>query len=403
MDAVSSPITLTLTAYSERAQKSQRLGEGTLALQNLRFGYFGEVGGLLAALKKAKRDNLIGTQRDFAAEELGDALWYLLAIAHEQGIKPAALGEATLGVLRLHYKEHAKPLACEVSFKNIDAFIQAQVQQTEDRSRLLSELAAAAGDLAAATGLQAEIRNSGTPTDFLGHHLALLARLAASFGLRLENIATANLAKVADRWPGDNPVYIAPFDHAPPYREYELLPRKFTVNFEERAEGNQKHVVQSICGVFIGDRLTDNSVEEDGYRFHDVFHLAYVAHLGWSPVIRGLLKRKRKSVPAVDENQDGARAMIIEEGIATWIFNHAKDRGDLFAEVERGQLAFGLLKQIRQMVRGYEVEACPLWQWEVAILDGFNVFRALYDAKRGRVHVDMNAHTLEFEPMDTAK
>ncbi|KAF1704822.1 hypothetical protein CSC66_04035 [Pseudoxanthomonas kaohsiungensis] len=233
--------------------------------------------------------------------------------------------------------------------------------------------------------------------------MALLSRVAASFELNLNEVAAQNLAKIADRWPGDDPEYITPFDPVSDYPEYEQLPRNFTVEFDERANGGQKHVVQSIRGVFVGDRLTDNSVEEDGYRFHDVFHLAYVAHLGWSPVIRGLLKRKRKSMPHVDENQDGARAMIIEEGIATWIFNHAKIRGDNFAGVERGQLAFGLLKQLRQMVRGYEVDACPLWQWEYAILDGFRVFRELYEAKRGRVHVDMEAHTLVFEHMDSSQ
>jgi aryl-alcohol dehydrogenase-like predicted oxidoreductase len=49
-------------------------------------------------------------------------------------------------------------------------------------------------------------------------------------------------------------------------------------------------------------------------------------YLGWSPVLRGLLKRKRKSNAKIDENEDGARAAIIEEGIATWIFNNAKRR-----------------------------------------------------------------------------
>ncbi len=392
---------LTLSGYSARAQRSQRLGEGADALQNLRFGYFGEVGGLLAALKKANRDNLQGTERDFAAEEIGDALWYLLAIAHAQEIAPATLGEAALGILRIHFGEQAKSNAGEVAFKNIDALIQAQVQQPEDRSQLLSELAAAAGELAATIGPQGDIRHSPTPTQFLANHLALIARLAASFGLRLEAIAIDNLEKIADRWPGDAAVYVAPFDPPGKYLDYELLPRDFTVEFRERENEGQKYVVQSIKGIFVGDRLTDNSVTEDGYRFHDVFHLAYVAHLGWSPVIRSLLKLKRKSDPAVDENQDGARAMIIEEGIATWIFNHGKARGDLFENVQPGHLAFGLLKQIRQMVKGYEVEACPSWQWEFAILDGFRVFRLLYAARGGRVRVDMDKHTLTFEPTDT--
>src|SRR6185437_3735268 len=184
MDAATSPPDLTLTTYSERAQKSQRLGSGTQALQNLNFGYFGEVGGLLAALKKVNRDNLLETERDFAAEELGDALWYLLAITHAHSIKPATLGEIALGLLRSQYQEHSKALDGEVSFKNIDALIQAQVQGRKDRSQLLSDLAAAAGVLAAAIGPQKDIRASGTVTQFLGNQLALLSRVAASFGLK---------------------------------------------------------------------------------------------------------------------------------------------------------------------------------------------------------------------------
>ena len=52
--------------------------------------------------------------------------------------------------------------------------------------------------------------------------------------------------------------------------------------------------------------------------------MAYAAVLGWSPTIRAVLKIKRKSLPKIDENEDGARANLIEEGLATWIFETAK-------------------------------------------------------------------------------
>ena len=38
-----------------------------------------------------------------------------------------------------------------------------------------------------------------------------------------------------------------------------------------------------------------NNRRDDGYRFHDVVHLAYAAILGWSPVTRALLDCKRRS------------------------------------------------------------------------------------------------------------
>ena len=39
-------------------------------------------------------------------------------------------------------------------------------------------------------------------------------------------------------------------------------------------------------GVLVGAALTDNAYQDDGYRFHDVFHIAFTAILGWSPVLR---------------------------------------------------------------------------------------------------------------------
>jgi hypothetical protein len=47
----------------------------------------------------------------------------------------------------------------------------------------------------------------------------------------------------------------------------------------------------------VGDPLTDNIADRDGYRFHDVFHFAHPAVLHWSPTFRALVKRKRKSDP----------------------------------------------------------------------------------------------------------
>lgn len=57
----------------------------------------------------------------------------------------------------------------------------------------------------------------------------------------------------------------------------------------------------------IGSPLNDNSHVDDAYRFHDVLHLAYVAILGWSPVMRALFGLKRKSSAKHDRVEDGAR------------------------------------------------------------------------------------------------
>jgi hypothetical protein len=136
----------------------------------------------------------------------------------------------------------------------------------------------------------------------------------------------------------------------------------------------------------------------DDYRFHDVFHYAYVAILGWSPVIRSLFRLKRKSDKKIDEAQDGARATLIEEGVTTWIFGQAVNL-DLFAGMKPNDLPFDLLKHVRQFVAGYEVESSPLWLWEEAILEGYTAFRFLREHRRGRVHIDMNNHRLTVEKL----
>lgn len=389
---------LTLVQYAAQARRSARFGADEEGLQKVRFGYFGEIGGLLAALKKASRDTLFEAETQFAGEEIGDALWYLVTLADLSNVTAADLGRACIEHLA-GCESSGQDYLADPSFRQIDGLIEAKGGKGhQDQKAILEKLAESAGVLAHDSRPQKDLQDHAQEHARLAPLLALLAQAAASFGLKLEDVANYNLKKTADRWPGDDPQYLPFFDNAPPFKTYEQFERRFTVKFEERTLDGKAFVVQSIQGVFIGDRLTDNSVEPDGYRFHDVFHLAYIAHLGWSPVVRGLLKRKRKSNPGTDENQDGARAMIIEEGIATWIFNHAKSRR-FYEDVEPGKLEYGLLKQIRSMVQGYEVDQCPLWQWERAILDGFNVFRQLKAAGGGLVTIDMNAHAITFEPL----
>ena len=132
---------------------------------------------------------------------------------------------------------------------------------------------------------------------------------------------------------------------------------------------------------------------QDDYRFHDVFHLAHAAILGWSPVLRALFRVKRKSCPEIDETEDGARAILIEEGVSAWIFNHAA-RLNFFEHLNA--VDYGLLKAIRELVSGYEAERCPLWLWEEAILKGYEVFRQFRIHRCGIVTADLTSRTLTF-------
>lgn len=389
---------LRLAMYATAAGETDRFANVPGGASKLTFGFFGEVGGLLAALKKVNRDQLLESETEVAGEEVGDALWYLIAMSTAQGVDPQQLGRHCLATLRKRFNECNHDSQGEVSFRQIDGIIAVHGSDLAPRRiELLSELARISGEVVGHGGQDQLNLGHSTKADLFGQLLAILGLVCASFLLKLEDVARDNLVKIHVRWPGASGTYREMFDENFP--EHERLPRNLPMEFIERGVVGNTYVVQRLHGVHIGDRLTDNSNEIDDYRFHDVFHLAYVAHLGWSPVIRALLKVKRKSVPAVDENEDGARAMIIEEGIATWIFNHAKRRR-FYEDVEQGKLDYGLLKQVHSMVSGYEVDVCPLWQWERAILDGFRVFRELRKPcyRGGLVVVNMSDHTLTFQP-----
>lgn len=386
-----------LAAYAASALKTNQL-TGDHARDQLRFGLFGEVGGLLGLVKKEHRD-LEPADHNAITEEIGDALWYLANVAQQYGTTLQAAGAHAMNILQSRMGI-ARVFADEVTFEEFDGLLQLTNKTLTELDRLqhLRELAEHAGQLLGPPPDKTDLL-SAPPQNLLGEVLADLAMVAALFGQKLADIAEANIRKIKSRWPGENPVHLPLFDEG--ILVFEQFPREFEMHYQEVVpKDGAPYVIQRIGGqINVGDRLTDNRVGPDGYRFHDVFHLAYMVHLGWSPVIRALLKLKRKSDPSIDENQDGARAVIIEEAISTWIFNHAYAR-NFFADKKPGRLNYDLLKQVHSMVGGYEVEKCPLWQWELAILDGFKVFRQLIEHGGGVVRVNLNARTLEFSKLD---
>lgn len=389
---------MSLKDYQTRADSANQFKGKPDALSQLRFGLFGEVGGLLAAVKKSHRDFGAATQA-VVKEELGDCFWYLTEVSSEYGHSLQEVGAAGLGELQRRFGVTSQAPTGQLTFLPFDSVQGLCMEQLAelDRSKQLSDFGSHVGQLMTVSS-DPDLAGP-SPIGLLAELVADMVTAAWMFNLQFANVVSANLEKFESRWPQGGAQYVPHFDSAsPPHERFE---RQFSMHFIERfynpGQPNERaYVIQQLRQVNIGDRLTDNRTVADGYRFHDVFHLAYVAHLGWSPVIRALLKLKRKSTPEVDENEDGARAAIIEEGIATWIFNHA-DRHDYYENTDLGKLEYGLLKQVRDMVDGYEVAACPLWQWERAILEGFKVFRQLRDAGSGIVTVDMDAHTISFE------
>ena len=101
----------------------------------------------------------------------------------------------------------------------------------------------------------------------------------------------------------------------------------------------------------------------------------------------------------IDENQDGARAAIFEEAISAIVFTHAKQTS-FFEGAE--QIDYDLLKQIQGFIRGYEVEEVPLWQWEVAILEGYRLFRLLRSGHGGQVSWDLRRRTIDWSQLENS-
>lgn len=379
-------------SWTTLTDKNRRSDAGGIGFALL--GLFGEVGSLLSELKKKQRDSdSYIAYHDSVIEEFGDALWYLANVALRAGLRLSALSRrVSANLADWDYHGRPAPRTFAELQRRRRAFRGPRSSNLVER-RLLS-LAGKVGTLLDDFSNRKIDVNRDVLSGDLVEILRSLIAAADDADVSLNEAARRNVIKTLGRWPITltyGPIYDEDYD------QDEQLPRRIIMQFVETKVGGKKYVLQKCHGVNIGDRLTDNKLEPDDYRFHDVFHLAYAAILGWSPVLRALFKVKRKSKPEVDENQDGARAILIEEGIATWIFNHGV-RHSNFRKVTT--LDYSLLKAVRELVKGYEVENRPLWQWERAILEGWRVFREMKKHRGGIVTADLVNHTISFKPLE---
>jgi NTP pyrophosphatase (non-canonical NTP hydrolase) len=367
--------------YQVAARKTDRApGKG---LEFPLLGLFGEVGTLLSVVKKKQRDAAayIG-YAPHVIEELGDVLWYFATIADRAGIPLSDIGHNVNRSLQ----DWSDTGDVSLRFADLQTGTRSvSLVPTKAFENTLLDLAGEVGTVLSDYQAGRISSNQAALKGRLVAVLRVLVRASDEAGVTLGDAAAANLQKTFDRWP-EQFVYPEPFDEGE--KPFEQLPRSLVIDVFEREVGGKLYVFQQCNGINMGDRLTDNALEADDYRFHDVFHYAYAAVLTWSPVTRSLLRLKRKSKPKTDEVEDGARATLIEEGVATSIFGQAKQL-KFFAGLKRGDLSFDMLKLIRQFVTGYEAERCPLWLWEDAILQGYEAFRVLREHRRARLTIDM--------------
>ena len=384
---------LTVAGYAREAATTDQ-GADASSLSYPLLGLFGETGSLLSVVKKKQRDRASYLGYSAAVvEEFGDVLWYLSAVARRGGIGLSAIA-ANLD----HDPGHGTQDDSKLTFEALQP--QLISRDGEPTPAFEATLLQLAGEVGALLSDHHAGKLTGDQNALAGHLATVLRRLIQASneaGVTLEAAAIKNLAKIFDRWPKAR-IFPEAFDlESDPD---ERLPRALTIDIFEKNVGGQPYVFQRCNGIFLGDRLTDNAVAPDDYRFHDVFHFAHVAVLGWSPVIRALLKLKRKSEPKVDEAQDGARANLIEEGVTTWLFGQAQQL-EFFKDLNAGDLPLDMLKHVREFVAGYEAESCPLWVWEEAILQGYEAFRFLQERRRGRVTIDFAHRQLRIEELPT--
>jgi len=229
----------------------------------------------------------------------------------------------------------------------------------------------------------------------LGDVLWYLSRFGNAVGIKLSEIAAANIDHTERRW---LPTAADLFDlrRMQDLPENERFPEYLLLKIEtEENNGQIKIRLMKLNGTQVGDTIDDNAYQNDGYRFHDVIHLAFMVHFRWSPVLRKLLNIKRRSNPETDRVEDGARARDIEEALSILIFAYMRDNN--FLE-NAATVDTSFLKILRSVSQDREISKISERAWELAILDAANIIRQLKKHHEGYVTADNVMHQLSFKP-----
>src|SRR5260370_31266194 len=119
--------------------------------------------------------------------------------------------------------------------------------------------------------------------------------------------------------------------------------------------------------------------------------LANMAVFGWSSVMRSFLRLKRKSQQTIDEVEDGARAIILEELVVAFVYSNARERR-YYENIKH--LDSEMLATIKRIVTHLEVGTRKTKDWERAILRGYAAFRHLLQNREALLHLDLRTRDL---------
>ncbi|MGP4907167.1 hypothetical protein ACTXGW_13545 [Psychrobacter faecalis] len=352
------------------------------ALFGAQMGLFSEVGSLVSLLKKKLLSNDSNDHsNELVIEEMGDIFWYFTLITIVEGIDLYELiNDLDLDL----YDKHESTIF--ITGIKTRPFITVKSKESVSDTQLLFN------DLIIHTTSISKDTTSEKIERFLNIYLEMMEFL----NLDLLSIVENNTFKIRNRFIPIEELHLPLLSFDSTFSKDEQLPIEFEVHIVEKPNGR---AYLKWNDVFIGGALNDNHQENDNYKYHDVFHLAFAAILHWSPTFRALIKHKRKSNPSIDETQDSGRPIVIEEGLSAWLFSISKQRGIDFTK--ESSISYDLLKTIQIFVRGYEVEKCPLQLWVKAIIQGYTVFNQVVANKGGIIIGNRRERTLGFRKLDT--
>lgn len=400
-------------------------------------GIGAHAGALMGGHQRYLRDAVVaGTSKTQIGRHLGELLrWVaLVALHHDLSLNSVALAN----LHKIHLRAVGLGLgglpdfeeSVGVDVEGYQGLAKCTDQEADDGLDPLAlsvpmlGLAGEAGSLLVA--LKKQYRERARRSDWvpfvaveLGDMLWYIATVATHAGLNVGDIAAQDLRRAeaarVDLGHSLDKASLPVLDLA--YPEFERFPRRLLLRFQEGSRDGTPEVTMSLIaaepnpfpdgpvdrgdgkfqgfaiGAPLGDKVTDNSKVADAYRYHDAVHLGFLAVMGWSPNLRQLLHLKRKSNPAVDENEDGARAIFAEEGLAALLAKRADD-SQRYAHPRL--VPEELVEIMTTVLEDLEVSKMPPSLWRMAISQGFTAMRRLEEGQGGYLIADLDERSLTY-------
>ncbi|MGY1844439.1 MazG nucleotide pyrophosphohydrolase domain-containing protein [Modestobacter sp. SYSU DS0875] len=401
-------------------------------------GIGAHAGALLQAHSRYLQDALdFGASTALVVRELGDLLRHVSVMATVNSLSLDEIARANIAKIRHRAKDRRLPAAPTVPEGPVGAnFYQELAAVTDEDAKdgvdpltlgvPMLGLAGEAGTLLVAQKKAYRDRDpAATDPEFLAVELGDLLWYAATVArhsrIDLKDVLEDSAVRAEERHRerlalAELPAHLPILDED--YPDQERFPRRLVIRFQQQYVHGRAQVALTLLAaepnVFpdgpvetgregkaqgfdlpqsLGDALTDNSRRVDDYRFHDAIHLGFLAVMGWSPLMRMLLQLKRRSDSLTDENEDGARAIFAEEGMAAVLAKRAANSQGFLAERSVDEET---VEMLRTVLEDLEVDRMPAWLWRRAITQGFSAMRSLALGPGGFLVVDLDARSLSY-------